>query len=83
MRLQRGPRRRRSVDRGFVISDHVDWPALLNAVELCDPETVWVTHGYAATVARFLSENGRDAKAINDRPRPAGNEDDSNREDET
>lgn len=79
----RGPRRRRSVDRGFVISDHVDWPALLKAVELCDPETVWVTHGYAATVARYLSENGRDAKAIDDRPRTAENEDDSNREEET
>src|SRR5690606_21834410 len=28
----RGSRRRRSVDRGFVVSDHVDWPALLSAV---------------------------------------------------
>jgi putative mRNA 3-end processing factor len=24
----RGTRRRRSLDRGFVLSDHVDWPSL-------------------------------------------------------
>ena len=29
----RGPRRRRSLDRGFVLSDHADWPALLRAIE--------------------------------------------------
>ena len=39
----RGARRRRSVDRGFALSDHVDWPSLLTAIEACDPETVWVT----------------------------------------
>ena len=65
----RGARRRRSVDRGFIVSDHVDWPSLMNAVDLCDPETVWVTHGYSATVARYLQENGRDALAIDSRLR--------------
>jgi putative mRNA 3-end processing factor len=65
----RGARRRRSVDRGFILSDHVDWPSLLSAVDACDPETVWVTHGYSAVVARYLMEQGRDAKVIDDRPR--------------
>ncbi|TWU46828.1 ligase-associated DNA damage response exonuclease [Rubripirellula reticaptiva] len=65
----RGARRRRSVDRGFIVSDHVDWPSLIEAVELCDPETVWVTHGYSATVARYLQECGRDAQAIDSRVR--------------
>ncbi|TWU67088.1 hypothetical protein V7x_26600 [Crateriforma conspicua] len=54
----RGARRRRSVDRGFVISDHVDWPSLLLAVDQCRPESVWVTHGYSAVVARYLNETG-------------------------
>ncbi len=71
----RGSRRRRSVDRGFVISDHVDWPSLLDAVELCDPETVWVTHGYAASVARYLVECGRQAAVIDSRQRVEGEED--------
>lgn len=60
----RGARRRRNVDRGFVVSDHVDWPSLLKAIEACDPETVWVTHGYTDAVARYLNENGREAVAI-------------------
>ncbi len=28
----RGERRRRSVDRGFALSDHADWPALLETI---------------------------------------------------
>jgi len=60
----RGARRRRSVDRGFVLSDHVDWPSLLSAIEACNPETVWLTHGYTASVARFLVERGRDARVL-------------------
>ncbi len=71
----RGARRRRSVDRGFVMSDHVDWPSLLQAVHLCDPETVWVTHGYSAVVARYLQEQGRDAIAIDSRARSEDEED--------
>lgn len=65
----RGNRRRRAVDRGFVLSDHVDWPSLLAAVEACDPEEVWVTHGYAATVARYLRECGREALVLESGPR--------------
>ncbi len=71
----RGARRRRSVDRGFVLSDHVDWESLLSAVQACDPETVWVTHGYCAAVTRYLQENGRDARAIDSRTRSEGEED--------
>ena len=29
----RGTRRRRSLDRGFVLSDHADWPGLLRAID--------------------------------------------------
>ena len=34
------------VDRGFVLSDHVDWPSLLGAIEATGAGRVWVTHGY-------------------------------------
>ncbi len=71
----RGARRRRSVDRGFVLSDHVDWPSLLTAIDACNPETVWVTHGYSASVARYLIENGRDAKVLDSRSRSEVDED--------
>jgi len=71
----RGARRRRSVDRGFVLSDHVDWPSLIQAIEACNPETVWLTHGYTAPVARYLIEKGRDAKVLDVRGRNVGDED--------
>jgi putative mRNA 3-end processing factor len=60
----RGARRRRSIDRGFVLSDHVDWPALLAAIEATGAESVWVTHGYREQVVRYLAEQGLDARAI-------------------
>ena len=61
----RGFRRRRAGDRGFVISDHVDWADLLSAVEESGATRVAVTHGYADVVARFLGEErGLDATAL-------------------
>jgi len=63
----RGTRRRRSIDRGFVLSDHADWPALLSAIRGSGAERVWVTHGYRAPLARWLAENGVDADAIETR----------------
>jgi putative mRNA 3-end processing factor len=63
MRL-RGTRRRRAVDRGFVLSDHVDWPALLATINDTGAETVWLTHGYTAVVTRWLKEQGKDAHAV-------------------
>jgi putative mRNA 3-end processing factor len=63
----RGTRRRRSMDRGFVLSDHADWPALLRAIRGTGAERVWVTHGYRAPLARWLVENGVDAEALETR----------------
>ncbi len=61
----RGTRRRRALDRGFVLSDHADWPGLLRAVALTRATSVGVTHGYAQPFARFLRENRRlDAFAL-------------------
>jgi putative mRNA 3-end processing factor len=60
----RGTRRRRSVDRGFVLSDHVDWPALLGTIAATGAERVFVTHGYREPLARWLTEHGIDARAV-------------------
>lgn len=54
----RGMKRRRNVDRGFALSNHTDWPALLHAITAVGPEEVWLTHGYSAELARFLVERG-------------------------
>jgi putative mRNA 3-end processing factor len=64
----RGARRRRSLDRGFVLSDHADWPALVAAIDETRAETVWVGHGYRAPLVRWLQEHGREAVAIETHP---------------
>ncbi|HEX8907408.1 MAG TPA: hypothetical protein VF771_21325, partial [Longimicrobiaceae bacterium] len=60
----RGQRRRRSVDRGFVLSDHVDWPSLLSAIDATGAGCVWVTHGYREPVVRWLRQHGLEAQAV-------------------
>ena len=52
----RGNRRRRSVDRGFVLSDHSDWQGLVKTIERTGAETIKLTHGYATEMARWLRE---------------------------
>ncbi len=63
----RGTRRRQSLDRGFVISDHADWPNLLAAIDATCAETVWVTHGFRTPLVRWLEERGRRAVAVETR----------------
>ena len=65
--LVRGARRRRSLDRGFPLSDHVDWPSLLAAIAATGAERVWVTHGFTGPVVRWLRERGLDAVAVETR----------------
>ena len=60
----RGLRRRRGVDRGFVLSDHADWPGLLQAIAATGAERVIVTHGYVEPLVRYLSEQGLQAGAL-------------------
>jgi putative mRNA 3-end processing factor len=60
----RGARRRRAIDRGFVLSDHVDWDSLITTVKATGAERIWVTHGYSNIVARYLTENGWQAEVV-------------------
>tara|TARA_R110002096_G_scaffold407290_1_gene605727 strand:+ start:13062 stop:14054 length:993 start_codon:yes stop_codon:yes gene_type:complete len=54
----RGPRRRRSVDRGFVLSDHADWDGLNAAIRNTECEKVILTHGYTDIFSKYLNEIG-------------------------
>jgi len=60
----RGARRRRAGDRGFVISDHADWPGLLSTISDTGAENVYVAHGYTDTFTRYLNENGWNAQVV-------------------
>ena len=57
----RGIRRRRGADRGFVISDHADWPGLNAAIRATGATRVIATHGYTAPFRRWLEEQGYEA----------------------
>lgn len=61
----RGNRRRRSVERGFVLSDHADWVGLNEVVMATGAENVFVTHGYADIFSRWLCEKGYNASVVN------------------
>jgi putative mRNA 3-end processing factor len=60
----RGARRRQSVDRGFILSDHADWPGLLQAIRASEAQNVLVTHGQVAPLVRHLTEQGLSARAL-------------------
>ena len=62
--LLRGARRRRGVDRGFVLSDHADWPGLMSAIKATQAQNVIVTHGSIPTMVRWLCQQGYDAKGF-------------------
>jgi putative mRNA 3-end processing factor len=57
----RGVRRQRAYDRGFVLSDHADWPGLLATIRETGAGRVVATHGHAEPLARFLREQGFDS----------------------
>ena len=60
----RANRRWESIDAGFPLSDHADWPALLTAVRDTGAEKVWVTHGFTSVFSRYLTELGLDAQEV-------------------
>lgn len=60
----RGVRRRRSADRGFIMSDHADWNGLNAAIDQTGAERIFVTHGYTDVFSKWLTEKGYDAQIV-------------------
>jgi putative mRNA 3-end processing factor len=60
----RGNRRRRGYDRGFVLSDHVDWPGLIDTFKATGARRILLTHGYSDALARYMNELGIAASAL-------------------
>jgi putative mRNA 3-end processing factor len=60
----RGAKKQQSVDRGFVISDHADWPSLIRAVKASEATRVLVTHGSVPVMVRYLREIGLEADSL-------------------
>jgi len=60
----RGNRRRRGYDRGFVLSDHADWPELLDTINASGAERIIIHHGRGEALLRHLREHGRRAELL-------------------
>ncbi|HUP91532.1 MAG TPA: ligase-associated DNA damage response exonuclease [Solimonas sp.] len=60
----RGNRRRRGYDRGFVLSDHADWPSLLRTIGETGARRVRVMHGHADALVLWLRSQGLEADEI-------------------
>jgi putative mRNA 3-end processing factor len=58
----RGARRRRAIDKGFVLSDHCDWTGLLDSIKATGAEKIICTHGYTDIFSKYLKEQGYDAR---------------------
>jgi putative mRNA 3-end processing factor len=63
----RGFRRRRGADRGFVLSDHVDFSSLLETIGETGARRVIATHGYTTALVKILQKKGLEASAIETR----------------
>jgi putative mRNA 3-end processing factor len=44
--------------QGFVLSDHADWPGLVQAIRATGAERILVTHGYCRDLSRWLCRQG-------------------------
>jgi putative mRNA 3-end processing factor len=60
----RGVRRQRAFDRGFVLSDHADWPGILQTIAETGASRVLASHGHAEPLARFLTTQGLESGVI-------------------
>ena len=63
----RGFRRRHGADAGFVLSDHVDFPALLQTIDQTGASHIIATHGYTDALVHLMSDRNVQASALRTR----------------
>jgi putative mRNA 3-end processing factor len=60
----RGRARQRGVELPLVVSDHVDWPELIQTIHETGAEEIWVTHGREEALVRQIELMGRRGRAL-------------------
>ncbi|TPP09411.1 ligase-associated DNA damage response exonuclease [Rhizobium glycinendophyticum] len=56
--------KQRGVELPLVISDHCDWPELLDTIREVKPQEVWVTHGREEALVRWCELSGIAARPL-------------------
>jgi DNA ligase-1 len=57
---------RHRADAAFALSDHADFPELVEFVRQVEPKKIFTVHGFAADFAQTLRELGFDAQALSE-----------------
>jgi putative mRNA 3-end processing factor len=52
------------IELPLVISDHADWPELLQTIEDVAAPEIWVTHGNEEALIHAITQNGRRGRAL-------------------
>jgi putative mRNA 3-end processing factor len=60
----KGRARQRGVELPLVVSDHCDWPELLQTIEETGAEDIWVTHGRDDALVYQTAKMGKRGKAL-------------------
>ena len=60
----RGRARQRGVELPLVVSDHADWPELIQTIGETKAEQIWVTHGRDDALVHYLATQGVKARAL-------------------
>jgi putative mRNA 3-end processing factor len=60
----RGRARQRGVELPLVISDHADWPELIQTIGETGAEEIWVTHGREEGLVRQIGLMGKRGRAL-------------------
>jgi putative mRNA 3-end processing factor len=61
----RGRARQRGVELPLIISDHADWPELIQTITDTAASAIWVTHGREEALVHAATAMGRSARALN------------------
>jgi putative mRNA 3-end processing factor len=56
--------RQREVELPLVISDHADWPELVQTIRECGAEEIWVTHGREEALVHQIGRMGKRGRAL-------------------
>ena len=60
----RGRARQRGVELPMIISDHCDWPELIQTISDTGAEEIWVTHGREDALVHQIALMGRHGRAL-------------------
>jgi putative mRNA 3-end processing factor len=56
--------RQRGVELPLVISDHCDWPELIQTIRETEAEEIWITHGREEALVHQVGRMGKRARAL-------------------